>query len=72
MIKDRYEFICMEIEAGRDAFAANPTSHEEGLVTQCLPDTNHLMIQTSNGAKRCWDYHECEELYRSNKEWPWR
>ena len=72
MKRDRYDFICMEIEAGRDAFATHPASHEEGLVTKCVSHTNHLVVQTPSGANRCWDYHECEELYRSKKEWPWR
>lgn len=72
MKQDRYDYICMEIEAGRDAFATHPATHEEGIVTQCIPKSDHLVVQIPNGPKRCWDYHESEEMFRSKKEWPWR
>jgi hypothetical protein len=29
-------------------------------------------VKTPEGAKRCWDFNECEELYRTNEEFPWR
>lgn len=63
MNKDRYNYMCMEAESGRDAFVSHPTSHEEGIVTQCIPNTQHLVVKTPSGQNRCWDFHECEELH---------
>lgn len=62
MNKDRFDYVCMETEAGRDAFVSHPTTNEEGIVTQCMTDTEHLVVETATGLRRCWDFHECEEL----------
>jgi hypothetical protein len=69
MNKDRYDYVCMEAEAGRDAFVSHPASREEGIVTQCVTDTRHLVVKTPTGERRCWDFHECEEL-RHKKSGP--
>ncbi len=70
MKKDRFTFICSENQEGRDAFVTHPASKEEGLVMSCSPD--HIVVKTSDGKNRCWDYQECEEMSRSKEEFPWR
>jgi len=62
MNKERYEHLCLEAEAGREAFATHPGTREEGMVTQCILQTGHLVVETPTGHKRCWDYRDCEEL----------
>ena len=70
MKKDRFTFVCAESESGRDAFVAHPQSGEEGRVVSCSVD--HLVVKTTPGEDRCWDFRECEEMSRSKEEWPWR
>jgi hypothetical protein len=70
MKKDRFDFVCQDTEAGVDAFVKNPDTGEEGRVLNCSMD--HMVVETSGGKKRCWDFKECEELSRSKEEWPWR
>ncbi len=62
MKKNRYEYICSEAEAGRDAFVKHPDTNEEGMVTSCVLKTDHMIVKTPQGDSRCWDFHECEEL----------
>ncbi|OHB33194.1 MAG: hypothetical protein A2X84_02230 [Desulfuromonadaceae bacterium GWC2_58_13] len=64
MIKDRFLHHCLQAEAGRDAFVAHPSSNEEGRVIECNLNSGHLVVQTPENEKRCWDYHECEDLDR--------
>jgi hypothetical protein len=68
MERKRFEFVCMESEAGNDALVINRGIH--GLVDHCSGD--HLLVKTPEGETRCWDYRECDELYRSKDEFPWR
>lgn len=68
MERKRFEYVCMESEAGRDAVVINHDVH--GLVDHCAGD--HLLVSTPEGDKHCWDYRECEELYRTKEEFPWR
>jgi hypothetical protein len=70
MKKERFDFVCQDAEAGVDAFVRNPEAREEGRVINCSME--HMVVETSEGKKRCWDYKECEELSRSKEEWPWR
>ncbi|WP_432822475.1 hypothetical protein [Trichloromonas sp.] len=62
MKKDRFEHHCLEAEAGNDAFVAHPASGEEGRVIECSLKLGHLVVQTSDNQRRCWDFHECEDL----------
>lgn len=62
MDRNRYEHLCHEVEAGRDAFTSHPVSNEQGIVTSCIRQSDHLIVETSDGQKRCWDFHECEDL----------
>jgi len=64
MQRDRYQFLCSEADAGRDAFVRNPNGMEEGMVTSCIMQSDHLVVKTTAGQTRCWDYHECEDLQR--------
>jgi len=57
-----YEHICSEANAGRDAFVSHHESNEEGLVTNCILQSGHVVVKTSRGETRCWDFGECEEL----------
>ena len=70
MNKDRFTFVCNEAEEGRDAFVSHPQSDEEGRVTRCA--MTHVMVETSTGAQRCWDFDEVRELGREKDEFPYR
>jgi hypothetical protein len=62
MQRSRYEYLCSQADAGRDAFVRHPGSGEEGLVMSCIMKSNHMAVETSDGKSRCWDFHECEDL----------
>ncbi len=64
MNRYRYEHLCLEAEAGRDAYVTHPQTNEEGIVENCITKSDHLVVRTSDGRKRCWDYRECEDLDR--------
>lgn len=68
MNRNQFDFVCMESDAGRDAVVIR--NQEHGLVVHCSGD--HLLVKTPEGAPRCWDYRECEELTRGPAEFPWR
>lgn len=68
MDRKRFEFVCMESEEGRDA--AVMRNQEHGLVDHCAGE--HLLVKTPEGEARCWDFRECEEISRTNEEFPWR
>lgn len=70
MKKERFQFVCNESSEGRDAFVVNAAMGEEGRVINCAAD--HVVVKTSEGKNRCWDFHECAEMSRSLEEWPWR
>ncbi len=72
MNKESYFHVCLESEAGRDAFVSHPSTNEEGIVTRCIPQSDHIVVQTPDSQKRCWDYRECETMQRSPQEWPRR
>jgi hypothetical protein len=62
MQHNRFEYLCSEAKAGRDAFVCHPDSNEEGMVTNCILNSDHMVVQTPQRQTRCWDYHECNEL----------
>jgi hypothetical protein len=68
MERDRFVFVCMESEAGRDAEVVKGNEH--GMIDHCAGE--HLLVKTPEGDKRCWDFRECDELYRTKEEFPWR
>jgi len=68
MERKRFEYVCMESEEGRDVEVIH--GEERGFVDHCSGD--HLLVKTPETEERCWDYRECEELYRTKEEFPWR
>ena len=64
MERERFMHLCGEATSGNDAFIRHPVSNEEGLITSCSLDTDHLFVRTSSGETRLWDYRECNELRR--------
>lgn len=62
MNKERFTYVCLEAEAGRDAFVRHPDSGEEGRVTSCIEKTGHVVVTRPDNETRCWDYRECNEL----------
>jgi len=60
MRKDRFDYLCQEAQSGRDAFVSHGSTNEEGRVVSC--SLNHLLVQTNDGNRRCWDFHECSEI----------
>jgi len=69
MNKERFTFVCNEANGGRDAFVVH-ASQEEGRVQSC--SSSHMVVETSSGARRCWDFGEVEELMRDREEFPFR
>lgn len=70
MEKERYDYVCIQTEQGRDAFVRHPDSGEEGRVLNCGDDK--VEVETTAGQKRSWDYRDVEEIVRSKEEWPRR
>ncbi|PLX98028.1 MAG: hypothetical protein C0624_14940 [Desulfuromonas sp.] len=70
MNRETFTHICLESEAGRDSYVTHPSSNEEGVVTNCSINNDHLVVRTNDGHSRCWDYHHCEELRPSLKSGP--
>jgi len=68
MNSERYEYLRVQSEQGRDVFVKNPETGEEGLVESC--DEGIVNVRTAEGAKRSWDYRQLDELTRSKDEWP--
>lgn len=70
MNKERFDYLRVQSEQGRDVFVKNPQTDEEGLVTGCTGD--NVVVQNTKGEERHWDYRQLEELTRSKHEWPRR
>jgi len=62
MRKERFEYLCSESEAGRDAFVRHSLTNEEGMVTSCIMPSHHIVVKTTDGKTHCWNFHECEDL----------
>jgi hypothetical protein len=63
MRKERFESLCKQAESGQDAFVSHGSSNEEGRIQSC--SMAHLVVDTNEGNRRCWDFNECEEISRS-------
>ncbi len=72
MTRDTYLYLCHEADAGRDAFVTHPGSLEEGRLASCVMSTDHMIVEKPDGTKSCWDFHECEELWRMKNLRPGR
>jgi len=62
MKKERFIYLCMEAEAGRDAFVLHSDNNEEGMVTDCDLHAGRIMVQTPDHQARIWDFNECDDL----------
>lgn len=60
MQKGRYQYLCQQSEAGREAMVNHPKSHESGVVISCIPLTDTMVVRTTDGYSRSWDFHDCE------------
>ncbi len=71
MEKDRYLYMCDKAEEGReDIFVNHPATSEGGMVLTC--DLDQLVVKTSEGKERHWDYRECEETLSRREIFPYR
>ncbi len=70
MNKDRFDYVCVQSEQGRDVFVHNPKTEEDGRVLSCSGE--QVEVENTAGEKRVWNYQEVEEVTRSNAEWPRR
>lgn len=64
MNRNRFEHLCLEAEAGRDAYVTHPETNEEGIVDSCIMKSDHFVVRTNDGQKKCWDFHNCADLDR--------
>lgn len=62
MRKERFEYLCKEAEAGRDAFVRNLKNHEEGMIAGCDLEGGRILVQTPDSEKRLWDFSDCDTL----------
>jgi len=60
MDRERFQYVCMESEAGRDAFVTNNKNGQDGIVQSCQLD--HVIVKTTDGKDGCWDFHDCTEI----------
>jgi len=65
MKKEEFLHHCQEAKAGRDTFVAHPPSKEEGSAMECNIKKSHLIVQTADNHRHCWDYREREDLSHS-------
>ncbi len=71
MTKDRFIYLCDKAEEGReDVFVNHPATDEGGMVVSCAAD--QLVVETSEGQERRWDFHECEETLSRRAIFPYR
>ena len=70
MEKDRFDYVCVQTEQGRDVFVRHPVSGEEGQALSCTED--QITVKNTRGEERTWHYSELEEITRSKTEWPRR
>ncbi len=71
MDKKQFDHICDEAQEGReDIFVNHPSTNEGGMVLNC--EKEHLIVQTSQGEKRRWDFRDCEETLSRREQFPYR
>lgn len=70
MNRERFDYVCIQTEQGRDAFVRHPASGEEGRVLSCGGE--QIVVEKTDGEKRTWNYEEVEEISRDKNEWPRR
>ena len=71
MERTSFLHLCDNAEAGReDVFVQHPDAGEGGMVEGC--DRDELIVLTSDGRKRHWDYRQCEETLSRRRIFPYR
>lgn len=63
MNRNLYVDVCKTTQTGKPASVRNMASNEVGIVASCTHE--HLLVKTSEGKEKCWDYHKCEPNTRS-------
>jgi hypothetical protein len=63
MRKERFDYLCQQAQSGKDVLIAHGSTNEEGRVLEC--SIEHMVVDTNEGNRRCWDFHECDEISRS-------
>ncbi len=66
MKRSRYEYLCHECDAGHDTLVAHPASREDAVVVSCIKLTDTMVVRTTDGYTRSWDFHDCEDLGRQS------
>lgn len=70
MEKERYDYVCVQTEQGREIFVRHAASGEEGQALSC--EAGRVTVKNTSGQERTWPYAELEEITRSKEEWPRR
>ncbi len=73
MKEDRFRYLCNKSEEGReDVFVNHPATQEGGEVIACDPNQELLIVKTSEGEQKSWDFRECEETLSRRDIYPYR
>ena len=71
MEKDRFEYLRVKSEEGReDVFVNHPSTNEQGVVQGARGES--LLVKTPSGEEKSWDYRECEETLSRREQFPYR
>ncbi|MEZ4599366.1 MAG: hypothetical protein R2940_06215 [Syntrophotaleaceae bacterium] len=63
MNRERFDYLCRQAESGHDTYVSHGSSNQEGRVESC--SMGHLIVETNDGNRRCWDFSECAEIDKS-------
>ncbi len=66
MEKNRYFTLCQRAEEGDRMMVSHPASHEDGKIISCIPLTDTVIVRTTDGYSRSWDFHDCDDLNSLN------
>jgi hypothetical protein len=73
MKEDRFRYLCNKSEEGHeDVFVNHPDTQEGGEVIACDPDQETLIVRTSDGQEKSWDFRKCEETLSRREIFPYR
>jgi len=65
MKRSRFQYLCQEAEAGRDAFVRHGSSHEDGIIMRCDLVHEYAFVKTAKNEERSWFRSECEDIPRA-------
>lgn len=66
MQKNRYISLCQRADTGAHMMVSHPDSHEDGTIVSCIPLTDTVVVRTTDGFSRSWDFHDCDDLNSIN------